>query len=216
MLGWFRAEAACASRGNVPEPAGRSPLRQAGTSGNKPAKPCVLRLVDDTHSSAAELLDDPVVRNGLADHRPESYVDEMLVVDTKPTSCHVLPGKRSWWIGPLFLHSTLCALLVNKQLCRSETKISTDSQLLERNGFQGQETPIHSPSTLLSGEKKSGSIAEFVGKRAVEKAATWKSPEAGLSHYAWKSRKSGGISTFPTAPATTVRIGHPNLEKKNS
>src|SRR5271157_1477359 len=48
-----------------------------------------------------------------------------------------------------------------------------------------------------------GSLAEFVGKRAVEKAAPWKSPRAGLSSSAWKSRESGGISTFPTAPATT-------------
>jgi hypothetical protein len=28
---------------------------------------------------------------------------------------------------------------------------------------------------------KYGSVAEFVGKRAVEKAAAWKSPPAGLS-----------------------------------
>ena len=48
-----------------------------------------------------------------------------------------------------------------------------------------------------------GSLAEFVGKRVVEKAAAWKSPRAGLSPSAWKSRKSGEISTFPTAPATT-------------
>src|SRR5271157_1745223 len=38
-------------------------------------------------------------------------------------------------------------------------------------------------------------LAEFVGKRAVEKAAPWKSPKAGLSPSAWKSRKSGGIPT---------------------
>jgi hypothetical protein len=35
--------------------------------------------------------------------------------------------------------------------------------------------------------KKEGSVAESVGKRAVEKAAPWKSPKAGLSHSAWKS-----------------------------
>jgi hypothetical protein len=34
-----------------------------------------------------------------------------------------------------------------------------------------------------------GSVAEFAGKKAVENAATWKSPKAGLSHSAWKSRK---------------------------
>jgi len=32
--------------------------------------------------------------------------------------------------------------------------------------------------------RKIGSIALFVGDRAVEKAASWKSPRAGLSHYA--------------------------------
>jgi hypothetical protein len=35
-----------------------------------------------------------------------------------------------------------------------------------------------------------------MGKRAVEKAAAWKSPTAGLFHSAWKSRNSGGISRF--------------------
>jgi hypothetical protein len=30
----------------------------------------------------------------------------------------------------------------------------------------------------------------------VEKAAAWKSPTAGLSHSAWKSRNSSGISHF--------------------
>jgi hypothetical protein len=49
----------------------------------------------------------------------------------------------------------------------------------------------------------SGSIAEFVGKRAMENAASRKSPKAGLSDGAWKSRNRSDISTFPTAPATT-------------
>jgi hypothetical protein len=47
-----------------------------------------------------------------------------------------------------------------------------------------------------------GSIAQFMGKRAVENAAPWKSPKAGLSHCAWKSRNRSEISTFSTAPAT--------------
>ncbi len=38
-----------------------------------------------------------------------------------------------------------------------------------------------------------GSVALFVGKRAVEKAASWKSPTPGLSHSA---------CTFSTAPTT--------------
>ena len=39
--------------------------------------------------------------------------------------------------------------------------------------------------------------------RSVEDAAPRKSPKAGLSHLAWKSRKSGGIPTSSTAPAAT-------------
>jgi hypothetical protein len=49
-----------------------------------------------------------------------------------------------------------------------------------------------------------GSIALFVGKWAVEKHASWKSPTAGLSHSAWKSGKCGRIPSFPTAPTTTA------------
>jgi hypothetical protein len=37
----------------------------------------------------------------------------------------------------------------------------------------------------------------------VENGAPRKSPKAGLSHSAWKSRKGSEISTFSTAPATT-------------
>src|SRR5271157_3913402 len=62
---------------------------------------------------------------------------------------------------------------------------------------------LDSVPSLVARDDNSGSLAEFVGKRAVEKAAPWKSPRAGLSSSAWKSRESGGISTFPTAPATT-------------
>ena len=50
--------------------------------------------------------------------------------------------------------------------------------------------------------KKSGCARQFMGKRAVEHAAPWKSPKAGLSHCAWKSRNRRGISTFSTAPTT--------------
>jgi hypothetical protein len=35
-----------------------------------------------------------------------------------------------------------------------------------------------------------GSIAESVGKRAMEKDTSWKSPRAGLSHCAWKSARA--------------------------
>jgi len=36
----------------------------------------VLSLVDHTHATAAQPLDDAVVRDGLSDHWRESYVDE--------------------------------------------------------------------------------------------------------------------------------------------
>ena len=49
---------------------------------------------------------------------------------------------------------------------------------------------------------ENGCARQFMGKRAVENAAPWKSPKAGLSHCAWKSRKRRGISTFSTAPTT--------------
>ena len=52
--------------------------------------------------------------------------------------------------------------------------------------------------------KINGSIAVFVGKRVVEKPAPWKSPRAGLSHYAWKSRTDGGIPSFSTAPTAAM------------
>src|SRR5437588_9640482 len=64
-----------------------------------------------------------------------------------------------------------------------------------------------------------GSVAESMGKRAVEKDAAWKSPKAGLSHSAWKSRKGGGIPTFPTAPAATIDFSdflNSTRQKKNS
>ncbi len=41
--------------------------------GDKAVEASVLGLVDDTHPAAAELLDDAVVRNGLADHLRECY-----------------------------------------------------------------------------------------------------------------------------------------------
>ena len=36
----------------------------------------VLSLIDNTHPATAELLDDAVVRDGVADHWRESYVGE--------------------------------------------------------------------------------------------------------------------------------------------
>ena len=40
---------------------------------------------------------------------------------------------------------------------------------------------VVAPIAKTPAKSKIGSLAEFVGKRAVEKAAPWKSPKAGLS-----------------------------------
>jgi hypothetical protein len=40
-------------------------------------KASVFGFVNDTHAATAEFFEDAVVRNGMADHRHESYVDEM-------------------------------------------------------------------------------------------------------------------------------------------
>jgi hypothetical protein len=42
------------------------PLRTSSVQGDKAVQLNVLRLVDHTHTAAAELLDDAVVRDGLA------------------------------------------------------------------------------------------------------------------------------------------------------
>jgi OPA family glycerol-3-phosphate transporter-like MFS transporter len=58
-----------------------------------------------------------------------------------------------------------------------------------------------------SGRKdtEKGSIALFVGEAdGGRRRSEEKSQGAGLFHLAWKSRKSFGISTSPTAPATTT------------
>ena len=63
-----------------------------------------------------------------------------------------------------------------------------------------------------NGQRFPGSIAVFVGEEAVEDAAPWKSPRAGLSHCAWKSRKGSGISTSPTIAAATVNFAGSTAE----
>ena len=69
MLGWFSAEAARASRRKRSKR-----LRVLGYvlrqefQGDEAPKLGVLSLVDHTHPAAAQLLDDAVVRDGLADH----------------------------------------------------------------------------------------------------------------------------------------------------
>ncbi len=75
MLGWFRAEAARASRPKAFEClrflcdiVGKEFQR------DEAAELGVLSLIDNTHAAATELLDDAVVRDGLAEHWRESYV----------------------------------------------------------------------------------------------------------------------------------------------
>jgi hypothetical protein len=77
------------------------------------------------------------------------------------------------------------------------------------NAEQRRELRQAKSRPILEDIKNYGSLAQFVGKRAVEKDAPRKSPKAGLSHSAWKSRKSRAISTFPTAPATTNHFRFP-------
>src|SRR5215467_9514180 len=55
---------------------------------------------------------------------------------------------------------------------------------------------VSSKASEVACDRKNGSVALFMGKRAVEKAATWKSPTTGLSHSTWKSRNRSGISHF--------------------
>jgi len=47
--------------------------------------------------------------------------------------------------------------------------------------------PIREDESTVS---NSGSIAESVGKRAMEKDTSWKSPRAELFHCAWKSARA--------------------------
>ena len=68
ILGWFRAEAACASRSkrlraceSAGEPVGKE------LQGDKAVQLYVLGLIDHAHTTAAELLYDAIVRNGLAE-----------------------------------------------------------------------------------------------------------------------------------------------------
>lgn len=70
-------------------------------------------------------------------------------------------------------------------------------------------------SQVFENEIKCGSVAGSVGKRAMEKDASWKSPKAGLSHSAWKSRKPGWISTFTTARLRLINFQN-QPRKKNS
>jgi hypothetical protein len=61
MRTWLRAE-------NEPGPGDLGQPRRAGTLEPQSGQGGVLRFVYDAHPATAELLDDAVVRDGLADH----------------------------------------------------------------------------------------------------------------------------------------------------
>ena len=69
MLGWFRAEAACASRSKRLRACGvwREPVRKE-FQGDEAVELGVLGLVDHSHAAATEFFEDAVVRDGLANH----------------------------------------------------------------------------------------------------------------------------------------------------
>ena len=61
-------------------------LRVAGNvlgqelEGDKTMKPCVLGLVDNSHATAAQSLDDAVVRDGLADHSGDAWFSARFIL----------------------------------------------------------------------------------------------------------------------------------------
>jgi len=74
MFGWLRAEAALASRRKRSSDWRCSAVCRKKLQSDKTVKPGILRLVDDTHPSTAELFDNAVVRDGLADHGRRTLV----------------------------------------------------------------------------------------------------------------------------------------------
>ena len=72
MFGWFRAEAARASRRNRSSACGvLGYIFAQKLQGDEATKLGVLSLVNDTHPAPAKFFDDAVVRNGLPDHWAE-------------------------------------------------------------------------------------------------------------------------------------------------
>jgi hypothetical protein len=68
MLGWFRADAAWGTlkTGERLRVAGN--FRRQEFEGDEAMQPSILGFVNHAHSAAAELLDDAVVRDVLAEH----------------------------------------------------------------------------------------------------------------------------------------------------
>ena len=74
MLGWFRADAASAFALETGQRLGVSRnFRRQKLQGDKATERRVLSLVHNAHSTAAQFLDDAVVRDGLADHPQACY-----------------------------------------------------------------------------------------------------------------------------------------------
>jgi hypothetical protein len=70
-------------------------------------KASVFGFEHDAHTATAELFENAVVRNGLAVHRPESYVDETLAVNQSRQVVMFFPRGDPEWNSPLFTYSTL-------------------------------------------------------------------------------------------------------------
>jgi len=68
MLRWFKAEAACASRWKRLNACG-SLEASSGIHRDKSVQARIFALVDNAHSTAAELLDNAIVGDGLANHK---------------------------------------------------------------------------------------------------------------------------------------------------
>src|SRR2546428_5036601 len=69
ILGWFSAEAACASRWKTGEGLRvSSDLIRQELQGNEAMQPGVLGLVNNAHPTATEFFNDAVMRDGLAKH----------------------------------------------------------------------------------------------------------------------------------------------------
>jgi hypothetical protein len=75
MLGWFRADAARASRRKRSSACGSFATGEEFKL-NKAAEFDVLRLVNHAHPAATEFLDHAIVGNGLANHSPACYEEK--------------------------------------------------------------------------------------------------------------------------------------------
>ena len=76
--------------------------------GNEAAERCVLGLINHAHPAPAKLFDDAVVRDGLADHRGESYVREI----RKSTKVLDLTTRKGSWVN---IASTLIEALKHRK-----------------------------------------------------------------------------------------------------